>query len=428
MHCARCGQEGDWLDQCSSHRGDTEAYYGYKPGELCKGCHRDLVTDPDVFDPDLRHFTFDFFYSASASYSRTMLEQHEATHVLVSSRTKHNGRIGTEDVHFVDSGGDPQAFTTDEFIDANGYPTPHESYLDYVEETTAGSQDYWALRDYPCANTVLNKYDATVADFQRRSVEAHRELLDLARERDINAQPVAVLQGNTLGEYLRHANMLSNADALTDYVAIGSIAPYGPETQQQIILTIRMALPERIRLHGLGVNLAALREPGVLDALDSADTGNWYSRAGDTQETAWSWTSDNALDFSRATYQYLDHRKNLNELLIEHDWDLDAPRESADEGSLASFTESTDTSLDSKVSPGPHLTAENRRLAINFSFDGMEASTNMQAADQNALTDFEGPSPTPAGEDTQAAAEVPEDADTDSTPAPEGDATLASFA
>jgi len=318
MYCARCGKRGDWMEM-PPYFGHEKEVFGYHIQKLCKGCYRELCPDPDIFDPDLRGFSFDFFYSAASGTSRKILKTHEAENTLVSYETRCNGRIGTEESHFVDSGGNPQAF--------DGYDTPSVDYLQYVSEQTT-NDDYWALRDYPCTQSVLADNNATVRNFQVKTAEIHQELLDLAPEFGIKAQPVSVLQGTTVKEYLTHIDILHEHDALTDYVAIGGVAAYGGERQQQIILAIRDVLPDRYMLHGFGVNLGGLRMPGVLEALRSADSGYWlkYSmeRGGNAQASPWRATTANQLDYDKATYEYLDHRKTLNKLLIEEAWHPDA--------------------------------------------------------------------------------------------------------
>jgi len=298
-----------------------------------------------------------------------------------------NGRIGTESKHWVDCGGDPQAFTTDRFVENDGYPTSQEEYLDYVEEVTAGSQDYWVLRDYPCAKSALDKHDATVAEFQRRTAEDHKELLERANDRDIKAQPVSVLQGLCIRDYLRHANILKEFEALTDYVCIGSIVPYGPERQQQIILAIRSFLPERFRIHGLGVNLATLREPGVLDALRSSDTGFWFERGG-AKTSPWRWNSETSLNLNKVTKEYLEHRTSLNEILLEHDWDLDQPIKEASKETLSGYTDSESNETPSRTSPEPHLNNETIKALESVSFNGMETSTPRKTKGQKGISEW----------------------------------------
>jgi hypothetical protein len=331
--------------------------------ELCRGCWRDLTDDPDVFDPQLRSQQFDFYYSASSGTSRTILKDHETSHTLVSYATENNGRIGTEDRHFVDSGGAPPTI-----ISNDGYETPAEDYLAYVAEQTTGG-DLWALRDYPITSATLDAFDATVEDFQARTTEAHRDLLAKADDYGIEAQPVSILQGETVADYLDHANRMAAAGTLTDYVAIGGLVRLGPNTQQQIILAVRELLPERFDLHGFGVNLGGLRQPGVIDALRSADSGYWLKYGdGNMDDSPFRRTSDKQLDYSKATYEYLNHVRTVNDLIMESSWHMDAAMDG----------ESTDTGFDEWVEfgtptdPVAHLEPEIKQLVGSTTFVGMD--------------------------------------------------------
>lgn len=270
--CERCGQDGEWLRSCidESGRGETEVYNGYSPGRLCRGCHMDLLPDPHILYTELLDTEFTFYYGCASGSSRKALRRMEESHVMVSYATQNNGRVGTEEIHFADCGGAPDSFTDGDMAESGDYVTSDEAYVDYVESVEA---DLWTLRDYPCEANVLDTHDRTVAAHQRMTIDRHRRLLDISADRDVAGQPVSVLQGQTLGEYLDHFDEMRDAGVLTDYVGIGSICRRHAEDEiQEIILGIRDALPARHRLHAFGVKLPVLEKPGVLDALSSADS------------------------------------------------------------------------------------------------------------------------------------------------------------
>lgn len=230
-----------------------------------------------------------------------------------------------------------------------------------------------------------------MTEFQEKTCQAHRELLRKADEYDVAAQPVATLQGQTVADYLHHSNMMASRGVLTDYVAIGGVMPFGPNTQQQTILAIREALPSRFSLHGLGVNLGGLRMAGVLDALASADSGYWFSRRSETDSTPWRYTTDKQLDYSKATYEYLDHRKTLNSLLIDHTWNLDLLDSQLSDDSAANVESA---SLDDWISPGApvtpsdHLEPRLKRLVQDFEFAGMHGEHATEQTAQQDLAQF----------------------------------------
>lgn len=270
--CERCGRDGEWLRGCvdETGRGSTEAYYGYAPGRLCRGCHIELLPNPEVLYTELLDVEFTFYYGCASGSSRKALRKMEESHVMVSYATKNNGSLGTESVHFTDCGGAPDSFKDGDMAETGDYVTSDDAYLDYVTETGA---DLWSLRDYPCESDVLETHDRAVADHQRMTIDRHRSLIDLAADRGIDGQPVAVVQGWTVDDYLEHIDAHREAGTLTDYVGIGSICRRNADDEiQDIILAVRDALPARCRIHAFGVKLPVLEKSGVLDALASADS------------------------------------------------------------------------------------------------------------------------------------------------------------
>lgn len=166
---------------------------------------------------------------------------------------------------FIDSGGYSHLATgTGEFDSSK------QEYLEYVE---CHEPRYWALRDYPCEPDLLEKHDRTVAEHQRRTLEDHIELLDAAEQRNTPGQPVAVLQGWTVDDYLSHFEVLKDHGALTDYIGIGSVCRrYQPKNVAQIITRLRSEIPPKFDLHAFGVKNEVLQYREVLDSLRSADS------------------------------------------------------------------------------------------------------------------------------------------------------------
>lgn len=269
--CERCGQSGEWLTApIDGGRGEAAAYHGYSPGNLCRGCHMELLPDPEVLYTELLDREFTFYFGAASGSSRKALKKAEESHVMVSYATKMNGRIGAEDVHFTDCGGAPDSFKDGDLAEKGDYVTPDAEYVEYVQDVDA---DLWTLRDYPCEDEVLQQHDRTVAEHQGMTTERHRSLLNLAEDAGVDGQPVSVLQGQTLDEYLSHYDQMRDAGVLTDYVGIGSVCRRHAEDEiQKIVTGIRDELPERYRLHAFGVKIPVLEKPGVLNALSSADS------------------------------------------------------------------------------------------------------------------------------------------------------------
>lgn len=268
--CERCGKSGAWVKGCHSRRGETEVYHDFSPGSLCRGCHMDLLPDPQILYTELLSDEFTFFYGAASGSSRKALRKMEESHVMVSYATQNSGRIGPERVHFVDSGGAPDMFTKGRFEETGDYVTSDSDYLDYVADVDA---DLWSLRDYPCEDSVLEKHDRTVKEHQQMTTDRHRALLDRAEQRGITGQPVSILQGQSINDYLTHLDQLKDAGALTDYIGIGSVCRRHKEQAiGRIIEAVRDALSERHALHAFGVKKSVLSQTDAMEHLTSADS------------------------------------------------------------------------------------------------------------------------------------------------------------
>jgi len=309
--CQRCGRGGLGVKPCQSRRGDTEVSHGFRPGQLCRRCHTDILPDPEVLYPQQLSNGFEFYYAAASGTSRKVLEKIEESHVLVSYLTRNNGRLGTEEKHFVDCGGNPQTFLSQTGT-APAYPDSHKDYVEYVADQTS-AVDRWALRDYPVTESVKSHFDVGVEKLQQLTTDAHRELLDIAQDRQVNATPVSVVQGETVRDYLLHVDQLEDAGALTDTIAIGSIAFKSPEFKQKVILALREGLSPSFDLHGFGVSLSTLRKDGVVAALDSADSGGWLSQRTNTKHPAWG--DDQSKSLRPSLYEYLEYTKDLGEII-----------------------------------------------------------------------------------------------------------------
>lgn len=411
MYCERCGQQGDWVEPSPVAGKPWHLYdqnpvdiYGYHPDNLCQGCHTTL-SENIILTSDI---SFKFYYSAASYTSREVLKQHEEDNVLVSYRTQENGRLGTETTHFVDCGGDPGAFRHID-SDTPEYPSSHESYLNYVENTAINSTDKWALRDYPCDEGIIDQFNTSVKQLQQQTRDAHIELLNKAADRGITAQPVSILQGTTIDEYLQHAITLRDHDALTDYVAIGGLVGYGPKRKQQIILAVREFLPERHRLHGLGVNLQTLKKNRVLSALTSADTGYWYNRdAYANHSPEWGYETHNRVNNDTVTYQYLDHRRKKNTLLSERLWAANpdelgpkdtSPAEDNEQQTLSDLSKSEATESGNE-NPTSNNTESTPQIDRNYK-RWLSGNAKQAVRQANSKTDTKHPQETSQTDNTQ---------------------------
>jgi hypothetical protein len=151
-------------------------------------------------------------------------------------------------------------------------------------------------------------------------------------------------------DYLHHLDQLEAAGALTDTVAIGSIAFASPDFKQEVICAIREALSPAHSIHGFGVSLKTLQKDGVIEALSSADSGGWLSQEANTDHPAWD--DDVAQGLRPSLYEYLQYTERLGELISASQ--STASTQQKGSGSLEQFLPETDTNpqtecLSSKV-------------------------------------------------------------------------------
>ena len=173
----------------------------------------------------------------------------------------------------------PRDYIKTLFIDSGGffssllqgkYRTSDEDYLQFVRKVKA---NMFALRDYPCEPDILKKWRRTVADCIEMTVNHHIKLLELCT--DIEAEPIAVLQGWNVDDYLNCIDRFRDQGLITKYMAIGSICRRGSQRQVRKIINIIGKELNNVKLHGFGISLSVLRYKDVWDSLYSADSGAW---------------------------------------------------------------------------------------------------------------------------------------------------------
>lgn len=221
---------------------------------------------------------FTFFFGASCGSSRKTLRQCEEPNVMLSYATKNNQPWPAIQTLMVDSGGYSLLATGD-----TTYPDSIDDYLDYVDESGA---DYFVTRDVPAADAVLENLDRGVSEAIARTVELTADTIDAGRDRGLEAEPMAVLQGTTPAEYVQCYHELVARNAVTRRLAIGSLKDHTTPETVDIITTVRETIDadtgytdDRIELHGLGVEVPALEYDAVSEALSSADSARYIRTA-----------------------------------------------------------------------------------------------------------------------------------------------------
>lgn len=230
--------------------------------------------------------------SGSASKSLRHLEEPD---VMISYTTTQEPWDGIENL-FIDSGGYSLMLKT-------GEHGPVDEYFRYVSDTGATVA---ALQDYPCEPEILSEYGRTVRDHQERTLERAAENLAYIQDHGIDAEPMAVLQGWEVSDYVRCIERYRDRGVLTDKIGIGSVCRRGAVKEiQSIIRTVANELPGH-EIHAFGVKQQILNYPEMREALNSVDSAAWYQRMYNDKpvaEPAWHTTAKKYLDYKRKMYQ-----------------------------------------------------------------------------------------------------------------------------
>lgn len=241
---------------------------------------------------------FEFYWTVASGGSHKALREAFSTDVdvdgkpipnpdrcMVSYATQNN-RPWSGPSWFIDSGGYSMMHGMGE------YDTTPREYVEYVAaietgrdgavqsnpgvDTDAVDVERYALRDWPCEPDILRKYGRTVEEHQQRTVRDHIRTLEAADDVGVNADPVAVLQGWDVRDYLRHIDMYRDHGLVTDRVGVGSVCRRNVTSQlRAIIQQIRDALPPRVSIHGFGIKRQVLEDGETVAVLGSADSGAW---------------------------------------------------------------------------------------------------------------------------------------------------------
>jgi hypothetical protein len=209
------------------------------------------------------------------------------------------------------------------FIDSGGYsvqkkfhhyPTSIDDYVAYLSEYDDQIEKY-TLRDWACAHDLLRDADRDVRTHQEWSIRDHVYCLEAAEEAGLTAEPVAVLQGHDIEEYLWSFDYLKEHGLASPTLGIGSILrPNKTSEVRAIIQELRDAIPSNHALHGFGISKTVLEDAGTLRALDSADTTSWHSKAAYARVTDPEW-ADRVPAWIRTLQAYMDYGDAVDELI-----------------------------------------------------------------------------------------------------------------
>lgn len=240
---------------------------------------------------------FRFYFGAASGSTRKVVRQLQEPDVMLSYATQNNAPIDCEHL-FIDSGGYS-------LMIQEGQHEPPPEYLDYIERV---DPPRYALQDYPCEPEIMDQYDRSVRDHIELTTEYHAEGLARARDRGISGDPVAVLQGWELEDYLTCIERFEDAGVLTDKLGIGSVCRrHAADDIADIILAVREQLPNR-DLHAFGVKTDVLKNRKVRNALDSADS-QAYNYAYDKTVPGPTW--------HQIAKEYLDFKERIGDAITQ---------------------------------------------------------------------------------------------------------------
>lgn len=216
---------------------------------------------------------FEMWFGAAGGSAQKAMRRLEIENVLLSYSTKNNRPWDAIDRLAVDSGGYSVLRRGRE------YDTPPSEYVNYLRDHEE-RLEWFALRDYPAADELLSKWNRSVDDHQRRTLDAHRDVLLELDERPVDADIAAVAQGTTPHEYAEHVDALLDAFGPDiDRIAAGSLVGRDPDDVAAILDAVRDAAPNHLPLHGFGVSRDDLALPQVRRVVDSVDSCSYEQTA-----------------------------------------------------------------------------------------------------------------------------------------------------
>lgn len=209
-----------------------------------------------------------------SAYDLTPCEIHHPEFACISYARRNPSPPPTQDTNwFLDSGG----FSLQNKYEK--YPDTAQDYLEFVHDHQDAIEMY-ALRDWVCEQELMQSLGTNVHTQQNRTIEDHHACFEAAYDLNVDADPVAVLQGESAEDYLRQFEYYREHGLDTPHLGIGSLCRPNRESEvRSIIKTVREYIPDRYSLHGFGVKLRVLSDPATAHALDTADSNAWKQTA-----------------------------------------------------------------------------------------------------------------------------------------------------
>lgn len=128
-------------------------------------------------------------------------------------------------------------------------------------------------QDYMCEPFILAKWNRTVHDHQRMTVDRYFSILDC----NPGVYMLPVLQGYTLEDYLKCADMYGFTEGC--YVGIGSVCKRNKNIDDVKAILKGVVDYTGFNLHGFGLKLTALQDQEIRAMLSSSDSMAWSFNA-----------------------------------------------------------------------------------------------------------------------------------------------------
>jgi hypothetical protein len=204
-------------------------------------------------------------------------QPHQAAHVtrccLSVARLWRRQQFFTVGEWMLDSAGFSALQTGRGAYPANQSPAAYAEQIRYW--SACGRLVIAVSQDWICTPEALCLTGLTAQEHQRRTIARYEALLDCDTA---NIPLMPVLQGQSVGDYLRHLDAYGYRLAEGAWVGVGALKAASTQELAQILLAIRWARPD-LRLHGFGVGLRGLANVQVRRALWSCDSMAWSLHA-----------------------------------------------------------------------------------------------------------------------------------------------------
>lgn len=136
---------------------------------------------------------------------------------------------------------------------------------------TVGNMLCAVSQDYMCEDFILEKTGLSVTDHQRLTVDRYKALTSL-----VGVPVMPVLQGYAPMDYISHVDQYGDLLKPGAWVGVGSVCKRNsnPQSVETVLRGIKWKRPD-LRLHGFGLKVTALENPGIRSMLHSSDSMAW---------------------------------------------------------------------------------------------------------------------------------------------------------